>query len=52
MLVVRVDRCENEFWNKMVRLDVLSVHENFMGFWGIDSFDILVVMVEKHIFLR
>ena len=52
MLVVRFDRCESGYWNLNDAFGIYIVHGIFENSWGFDSFDILVVMVEKHIVLR
>ena len=50
MLVVRLDRCGNEYLEFWVRVMYVYLHENFGLRVRIDSFDILMMMVEKHIF--
>ena len=52
MLVVRLDRCENDYLIKNEACIHVVVHENFGFDYRVDSFDILMMRVEKHDILR
>ena len=52
MLVVRLDRCESDYLKRLRRVIWVHIHENFGLFCRVDSFDILMMRVEKHDILR
>ena len=52
MLVVRLDRRESDYFKRLRRVICVHIHEIFGLLCRVDSFDILMMRVEKHIILR